>query len=1023
MPLATCEGCELADQGRGFAHPSGPAHSPFFFLGEALGAQEAEAGIPFVGGAGYLLNRVLEKAKLPRPTLRVGNVVSCQPPRNWLEGAPWEQAAVSECRSRYLQPRIEEWLASSIEGVGAGIEGTIPEKVMVTLGGVPLRSMLDLPRRKGVRVQDFHGSVNRSPCGRFWIVPTYHPSHIQRGAFNLMGVFRYDLQRALQVSRQGWSPERTDLFVDPDLDWFRNWAEEYLAAVAQDPWGIWLAIDIETPEKTKKADEGELKIADRDYQITRVNLSFDRREGVTVPYSGPYIDIIGRMLSTPSPHIFWNANYDVPRLMYHKHTIGQPIWDMMWGWHVLQSDLPRGLGFVSQFYSDFGPWKHLSDSDPGRYAAIDAVQTFRCALGIHAELDRQSMWPIFERHVWKLDTLVLHPAEDVGLAVDRPGLEAFTKECEEQEARLDTDIAPLINDAVRPLTKATPRPPKKLKEGEELVERTELVEVRCCLTCGAVEVTPKHRCKVQWHHLEGGLCTDKKTCGVKGRGSHVKVKPEPELELRDLNLRRFRRRKPFNPGSPTQVLALIYQQKELPGRSKKTDRPSADKETLERLARKGKSPVWGKLLSRRQVDKIRGTYGEGLLNRLKEDWRSRLDGRIHPTFLHKPSTLRLSCQAPNLQNIIARGPNRILIEAFRRCIVAEEGCVLLEVDYAGIEAVLTGWFCRDPQYIRLAKLGVHAFVACALLGIPVDLSQSDEQLKALFSEVKENNKYVYNQCKRCVHGTNYGLTVRGMVLQFPDEFPTIAAAQRVHDIYMRVAPSLPRWQGQTREQAHKDSRIGGKSHPYGYRHWFFNVINYRPLKAGRIAPGTEVVTIGGAKYALVQGEDAKRAVAFYPQSTAAGVIKEAMLRLFDPEHESYIGDTFHGRTPLRAQIHDSLLLEVPREKFEYVYERVIREMRRPIPQLWCPKEWGIGEEIPELGDGERYLTIGTEAKVGTNWGEWNDKPPVKPTDIAINLQGMRTVTSPTLATDIDMPTDEYDEEDTDLTTPDQSAVM
>ena len=41
---------------------------------------------------------------------------------------------------------------------------------------------------------------------------------------------------------------------------------------------------------------------------------------------------------------------------------------------------------------------------------------------------------------------------------------------------------------------------------------------------------------------------------------------------------------------------------------------------------------------------------------------------------------------------------------------------LIEVDFSGIEAVLVGAFARDPLVYRMAKLGLHAYVASHLPG-------------------------------------------------------------------------------------------------------------------------------------------------------------------------------------------------------------------------------------------------------------------------------------------------------------------
>lgn len=319
----------------------------------------------------------------------------------------------------------------------------------------------------------------------------------------------------------------------------------------------------------------------------------------------------------------------------------------------------------------------------------------------------------------------------------------------------------------------------------------------------------------------------------------------------------------------------------------------------------------------------------------------------------------------------------------------QSGTRLLEVDYAGIEAVLTNWYDGDPDGIRLAKLGTHAALASHVLARPYDAGWPDAKIAAYFKDIKASEPLLYDRSKRTVHGTNYGLTEYGMVRNFPQVFPTLAVAKRFKAIYAAMAPKLPAFQSDVRQIAYDLHYLGGaqaptvygnsvgqvfarnprlKVHPFGYKHWFWSVTAYRPITAAayvkRLRTKEPVAEFNNRYYAIGLGEDAKRCVAFFPQSTAAGVLKEAMLRLFDPAHASYIGDAYYGRTPLRAPIHDSLLLEVPNKVWDQVVERVYREMLRPVPEL--PMDWVSAVDKARLGFGD-YLTIGVEGKAGLNW--------------------------------------------------------
>jgi len=83
------------------------------------------------------------------------------------------------------------------------------------------------------------------------------------------------------------------------------------------------------------------------------------------------------------------------------------------------------------------------------------------------------------------------------------------------------------------------------------------------------------------------------------------------------------------------------------------------------------------------------------------------------------------------------------------------------------------------------------------------------------------------------------------------------------------------------------------------------------------------------------------------------------LRLFaDPDSASYIGNVYFGRTPLRAPVHDSLLLEIPDRKWDRTFETVCMEMQRPVIEQPLPASWNRPGE---------YVAIGVAAKAGNDW--------------------------------------------------------
>src|ERR687889_1664090 len=78
-----CTKCpQLASTRRTVVFGSGNADADLMFVGEAPGAREDESGLPFVGQAGRLLDRLLEEIGLARADVFVCNTLKCRPPGN-----------------------------------------------------------------------------------------------------------------------------------------------------------------------------------------------------------------------------------------------------------------------------------------------------------------------------------------------------------------------------------------------------------------------------------------------------------------------------------------------------------------------------------------------------------------------------------------------------------------------------------------------------------------------------------------------------------------------------------------------------------------------------------------------------------------------------------------------------------------------------------------------------------------------------------------------------------------------------
>jgi uracil-DNA glycosylase family 4 len=100
---STCTRCpELAATRHTVVFGSGNANAELMFVGEAPGASEDQQGVPFVGQAGKLLERLLGEIGLARADVFIANVLKCRPPGN-RDPLPIE---IENCRE-YLFGQVE----------------------------------------------------------------------------------------------------------------------------------------------------------------------------------------------------------------------------------------------------------------------------------------------------------------------------------------------------------------------------------------------------------------------------------------------------------------------------------------------------------------------------------------------------------------------------------------------------------------------------------------------------------------------------------------------------------------------------------------------------------------------------------------------------------------------------------------------------------------------------------------------------------------------------------------------------
>lgn len=146
--------------GKNLVFGDGNPDSPVFFCGEAPGAEEETQGIPFVGPAGQLLDKIIAATGLSRSSVYIGNIMKWRPELPTLVGN---------------RPPTPEEMAYCLPYVIAQIE-IIRPKVIVALGLTAVNGLLgNDPERKMGAIRgkqfEFHGVP---------VIPTYHPSYLLR---------------------------------------------------------------------------------------------------------------------------------------------------------------------------------------------------------------------------------------------------------------------------------------------------------------------------------------------------------------------------------------------------------------------------------------------------------------------------------------------------------------------------------------------------------------------------------------------------------------------------------------------------------------------------------------------------------------------------------------------------------------------------------------------------------------------------------------------------------------------------
>ncbi len=272
--------------------------------------------------------------------------------------------------------------------------------------------------------------------------------------------------------------------------------------------------------------------------------------------------------------------------------------------------------------------------------------------------------------------------------------------------------------------------------------------------------------------------------------------------------------------------------------------------------------------------------------------------RIHTTFLQAVAqTGRLSSTNPNMQNVPIRTP---LGREIRGCFEADQGSVLISVDYSQIELRVLAHMAGEPVLKEIFRRGDDVHTATASQVFQVAAEDIDPGMRS--------------KAKMINYGIVYGLSDYGLAdrLNIPRE-----EAKEFIDAYLARFPKVAQFMADTIEQAKEEGHVKTL---WGRRRQIpeLQARNYQVRTLGeRLAVNTVI------------------------QGTAADIIKLAMIRCHDV---LAVADL---QTSLILTIHDELLFEGPPAEVAVARELIEREMV------------GVWEHTPSLavdvGVGENWL--------------------------------------------------------------------
>ena len=155
--ITNLKNCDLKKQAKNIVFCDGNPKSKIMLIGEAPGANEDEEGLPFVGRAGILLDKMLASINLDRKKVYISNIINYRPPEN---RKPTDQEI-----KRYLP-----YITKHIE--------IINPKILVLLGSTAMNALVGddvvISKMRGKWIEKKFGNCKTS------VIITFHPAFLMR---------------------------------------------------------------------------------------------------------------------------------------------------------------------------------------------------------------------------------------------------------------------------------------------------------------------------------------------------------------------------------------------------------------------------------------------------------------------------------------------------------------------------------------------------------------------------------------------------------------------------------------------------------------------------------------------------------------------------------------------------------------------------------------------------------------------------------------------------------------------------